>query len=148
MRIQSSILSCLLFCANLYSSPTLGKEAVTLEGKLAVAAGKEPRLESGTKNISLSITDEAISETLQDARNSGKQLKAMGEFCKDGSFEVSDFWVIHPDGLYKIIYYCNVCHITAFSPGNCICCQQPTAPQEVPLTDPRVRHEDVKSPPK
>lgn len=146
--ILSSGLCCLLVCTTFHPSFALEKEAVTIKGKLIVVPGKMPVLESQGNSISLLSTDESITETLKDPRNSGKQLEVKGEFRKDGSLDVSEFWVIHPDGLYKIIYYCNVCHITVFSPGNCICCQQPTAPQEIPLTDPRVHYEEVKGPPR
>jgi len=118
-----------------------------LEGKLLVEKGK-PVLQAQGKSIRLAGGDESISETLLDTRILGKQLRLQGEFRSDGSFEVSDLFAVNPDGLYKIVYYCNVCNITAFHPGNCICCQQPTILQEVPLTDPRVRHEEVKGPPK
>ncbi len=92
--------------------------------------------------------DEALMETLRDPRVSGKHLRVEGRYRPDGSFEVADLYVVHPDGLYRIIYFCNVCHITAFKPGNCVCCQQPTELQEVPLTDPRVYHDTIAGPQK
>lgn len=147
-EILSSGLYCLLVCITLHASLALAKEAATIKGKLNIVPGKAPVLESQGNSISLLSANESISETLKDPRNSGKQLEVKGEFRKDGSLDVSEFWVIHPDGLYKIIYYCIVCHITAFSPGNCMCCQEPTAPEEIPLTDPRVHHEEVKGPPR
>ncbi len=121
-----------------------GQQSTTLEGQIIVGKGQKPELHSQGRVVLLSGGEESISDTLQDPRISGKQLKLIGEYRRDGSFEVTDLYTVHPDGLYRIIYYCRVCHITAFSPGNCVCCQRPTEPQEVPLSDPRVHHENVK----
>jgi hypothetical protein len=126
-----------LFCSSLYSS-------TELEGRISVEKGKPPVLESHGNSISLSSDDPMTAGTIQDPRISGKKLRVIGSYRRDGSFQVTDFYVVHPDGLCRIIYYCQVCHITAFSPGKCICCQQPTELEEVPLTDPRVHHEEVK----
>ncbi|HYK90514.1 MAG TPA: hypothetical protein VE398_17200 [Acidobacteriota bacterium] len=133
----------LLFAAIAFCGPQIGA-AATLDGKVVVEGRNPPQLQLQDKRIQLSIADDSIGETLRDHRVAGKQMRLVGKFRDDGSFEVTDFFVVHPDGLYRIIYFCNVCHITAFKPGICICCQQPTELEEVPLTDPRVYHESVK----
>ncbi len=135
-----------LFCLPMHAKSSADAGSATIEGIIAVAKGMPPVLRSQGKDIRLSSEDESVAKTLQDPRVSGKQLKLVGKFRIDGSFDVADLFVVHPDGLYRIIYYCQVCHITAFKPGNCVCCQQPTELQEVPLSDPRVYQEKVESP--
>jgi hypothetical protein len=133
----------LLASAVVFFSWPLYPSSVALEGRIHVEKRSPPVLQSGGKRILLSSEDTMISETLRDPRVSGKELKLIGKYGAGGTFQVSELYVVHPDGLYRIIYYCKVCHITAFSPGNCICCQQPTELEEVPLTDPRIYHENV-----
>ncbi len=121
-------------------------ESATIDGLIIAGKSQVPVLQTRDKRIGLYAGDESLKETLRDPRVSGKHLRLEGRYRTDGSFEVTDVYVVHPDGLYRIIYFCNVCHITAFKPGNCVCCQQPTELQEVPLTDPRVYHDPVTSP--
>ncbi len=144
--VISSTLAASLFCLPMRAQSNLSAESATIEGIIAVSKGRPSLLRSQGKDIRLSSEDESVAKTLQDSRISGKQLKLVGKFRDDGSFDVADLFAVHPDGLYRIIYYCQVCHITAFKPGNCVCCQQPTELQEVPLSDPRVYQEKVESP--
>ncbi len=128
------------------ADPAARKSPVTLDGTIIVGGDSGPVLQVRGGNVRLSAVDDSIAQTIRDERISGKHLRVSGEYRQDGSFEVSDLFVVHPDGLYRIIYFCDVCHITAFKPGDCVCCQRPTKMQEVPLTDPRVYQEDVKKP--
>ena len=93
------------------------------------------------------ITREVGDAILNDARLSGRVLRVTGSAGGEGSFKVRDFFVVRGDTLYRIIYFCEVCNITTYSPGNCLCCQQPTVPVEVSPTDPRIYHEEIKGPP-
>jgi hypothetical protein len=147
--VRHYILLCLLlaFCFPPEIYPAAKGNETALRGKIIIAKGRPPFLQTGGKEITLRGAEEFLAKTLEDGRISGKQLELKGKFLADGSFEVSDIFTVHPDGLYKVIYFCNVCHITAFSPGRCVCCQRPTELEEVPLTDPRVHHETVKGPP-
>jgi len=119
---------------------------LSIQGKLIAENGKPAVLESGGKATLLTSDNESIAETLQDVRLSGRELKLVGKWKGNGSFEVHDFFVVHGDKLFRLIYFCDTCNITTFSPGICLCCQQPTVPMEVPLTDRRVYHEEIKSP--
>ena len=119
-----------------------------VRGKLLAQAGKEAVLQCEGKEIPLGSDRRSIAETLRDSRLSGRELKVVGQFKQDGSFEVHEFLVIRPDALYRVIYHCDVCNITTFSPGDCMCCQAPTVPVEVLPTDPRIYHEEIQGPPK
>mgnify|MGYP001147207063 CR=1 FL=1 len=124
------------------------KQQVELPGKLVVEEGQSPSIVSQGKSIPVVSRRGSISATLQDARLSGKEFKLLGNFREDGSFEVDDFFVVRRGTLYRLVYFCDTCNITTFSPGECACCRQPTVPIEVPLNDPRVYYEEIKAPAK
>jgi hypothetical protein len=125
-----------------------GQEDTEIRGKLPAQAGKTPVLHHEGKDVSLVSDKRSVAETLKDPRLSGRELKVVGHFKGDGSFEVREFFVVRPDALYRVIYHCDVCNITTFSPGDCMCCQAPTVPVEVLPTDPRIYHEEIQGPPK
>ena len=81
-----------------------------------------------------------MAATLSDERISDRPVKLLGRFRPDGTFSVREFYIARPESLYRIIYFCDTCHITTFAPGDCACCQQPTVPIEVLPTDPRIYH--------
>ncbi len=118
-----------------------------LEGVLQSGTDRLPNLAIGDKTLHLKSDDEKIAATLRDERLSGRELRVVGSAGKDGSFNVRDFFVIRDGKPYKIIYFCEICNITTFSPGNCLCCQRPTVPVEVSPTDPRIYHDEIKGPP-
>jgi hypothetical protein len=121
---------------------------ISVIGRLLAQPGKPAVLQSEGKDIPLASEKRSIAETLCDPRLSGRELRVVGQFEKDGSFQVHEFFVVRPDGQYRVIYYCDVCNITTFSPGDCMCCQAPTEPVEVLPTDPRIYHEEIQGPPK
>lgn len=120
----------------------------TIQGRLLVRTGKKSVLHNNDGSISLTSPNDQIAGTLEDSRLTGKELKLLGTHSSPDLFEVKDMFVVRPDGLFRVIYFCETCNITTFSPANCECCQEPTVPLEVPLTDPRVHYEDVPTPPK
>ncbi len=124
-----------------------GKADVAIQGKLVVEDGPAAVLQSKDRAIPLTSDRKSIAETLRDSRLSGRELKVLGQFLEDGRFEAHEFFVVRGGSLYKVIYYCEVCNITTFAPGNCVCCQAPTVPVEVLPTDPRIYHDEIKGPP-
>jgi hypothetical protein len=116
----------------------------SIQGKLLVEVGKPPRLVYGDRTVILSSGDDTVLRTLQDTRISQKVLKLEGRYLEDGSFQANRFFVIRAGGdAVRLVYFCQICNITTFSPGDCVCCQAPTVPTEIPLSDPRVRQEEV-----
>jgi hypothetical protein len=116
----------------------------SIQGRLLVEEGKPPRLVYGDRKVILSSGDESVRRTLQDTRISEKVLKLEGRFLEDGSFQADRFFVIRAGGdPVRLVYFCRICNITTFSPGDCVCCQAPTVPTEIPLSDPRVRQDEV-----
>jgi hypothetical protein len=126
-------------------SPAGGNGNVTLRGKLQVSrAGTVVEIEG--RRVALTSHDQNIAATLRDSRLDGRDLKLVGEFRAGGSFDVHQFYVARPDADYRVIYFCDVCNITTFSPGDCVCCQQPVEPIEVLPTDPRIYQEKLDPP--
>jgi len=81
------------------------EKTVSLEGKLLVESGK-PFLESGGKRVPLASRDAKLAATLGDSRISGRPLRVIGSQRPDGVFEVNEFYVVRPDGLRRLIYFC------------------------------------------
>jgi hypothetical protein len=141
-QISLALILCVPLCHMMPMSAEKGE--VSIQGKLVVESGKPVVLESAGGTVRLTSDNESIAATLQDSHVSGRELKLVGRGKGDGSFEVRDFFVVHGDKLFRLIYFCDTCNITTFSPGICLCCQQPTVPMEVPLTDHRVYQEELK----
>ncbi len=119
-------------------------DQASLQGRLTIEGGNPFIQGPNGQKTRVSSSDDSIAATLSDIRLSGRELKVIGRPGPNGAFEATDFYVVHGSTLYRLIYYCDTCHITTFRPGNCMCCQQPTVPTEVPLSDPRVHQENIK----
>ncbi len=125
------------FCSA--QTPAPAPQTATLQGQFIVEEQKPPRLESAGNTIVLGSARRSVRDTLQDRRISGKTIRVVGSWAPDGTFQVDEFYSVHPDGKeYRVVYFCRTCNITRFSPGRCECCQEPTQPIEIPPTDPRV----------
>lgn len=116
----------------------------SLQGKLRISDGKATALTEQGKEATLTSEIPDVAAMLGDERLTDRPVRLVGRFRPDGSFSVREFYVVRHDSLYRIIYFCDTCHITTFVPGNCSCCQKPTVPTEVLPTDPRIYHEEVK----
>lgn len=105
----------------------------TLQGKLLFIQGTGPVLDTAGKQYSLAGRNKYIFATLEDKRLRNDEVRLQGRMRADGNFQVDDFYTIHHGELYRIRYYCETCNIVGLAPGNCVCCQQPTELQEIPL---------------
>lgn len=105
----------------------------TLEGKLIFVAGTGPVLKTPNKNVPLAGRNHYVFNTLKDERLRDDKVRLEGKMRADGNFQVDDFYTIHHGELYRVRYFCETCNIVALEPGRCVCCQQPTELQEVPL---------------
>ncbi len=104
-----------------------------VQGKLLSAAGTGPILRIRGKDISLESKNSFLFHTLEDKRLRDREVRLEGTSKPDGSFEVERLYTVHNGKLYRVRYYCEVCNIEALEPGDCVCCQQPTELQEVPV---------------
>jgi hypothetical protein len=104
-----------------------------LEGKLIFIPGTGPVLQTPDKNYPLAGRNQYVFHTLEDKRLRNDKVRLEGKTRPDGNFQVNDLYTIHHGELYRIRYYCETCNIVALQPGRCVCCQQPTELQEIPL---------------
>src|SRR6058998_252112 len=79
----------------------------SIEGQLLIEAGKHAVLKTEGKDIPLSSPDRDIAAAFADSRISGRRMKLVGRFRDDGVFEIKEFFVVRPDSLYRLIYYCD-----------------------------------------
>ncbi len=106
---------------------------VQLDGKLILQPGDRPALRVTGKDYPLSSVRTWYYKTLQDKRLRNRELRVEGEWAPDGTFKVSKFYTVKDSRLYRVRYFCEVCNVEALEPGNCVCCQQPTELQEIPV---------------
>lgn len=134
----------LTFCAAvtfvLCASPLLAQTATPkpqqpLEGKLVQLPGRGPVLRVKGKDFNLSARTTWLFHTLQDKRLENREIRVEGEWQPDGTLKVNQFNTVRDGKLFRVRYFCEVCNIEALEPGNCICCQQPTELQEIPVPE-------------
>lgn len=106
---------------------------VTLQGKLLYVKGTGPVVKTARKQVPLAGRNKYVFATLGDKRLRGDEVRLEGKMRADGNFQVDVIHTIHHGELYRIRYYCETCHIVGLGPGRCVCCQQPTELQEIPL---------------
>ena len=80
----------------------------TLNGQLFVFPANDPRAAS-----------------FEDERIRRERLRVTGLAHSADRIEMLAVHAVREDGLYRLYYYCEVCHIRAFAPGPCWCCQDP-----------------------
>jgi hypothetical protein len=117
----------------LLSVPCLGAEpsAVTVRGKLTTGPGGEPALQSADGKLTLLTGDEATVGVLKDARLAGSDFEAAGHSTGVNQFAIDPIHTrslfVYKDGKRQMVtYWCDICYIRTYTPGNCWCCQQDT----------------------
>jgi hypothetical protein len=142
VMIRSLIVGCVAISLSVQLAGGMpeGKEE-TLQGKLRIAEGKALLVAETGKQTSLISADADVAATLADTRLSDRPVSVLGSTRPDGAFSVRVLYVVRGESLYRVVYFCAKCNITTFAPGDCMCCQEPTVPIEVPPTDRRIYHE-------
>jgi hypothetical protein len=136
-----AIVPFLFVCAAALVASPLGaaqgvtRHSATLEGKLLSVPGEGPVLRIHEKDQPLSATTTYLFHTLLDKRLANREVRVEGTTKADGTFEVERLYTVRNGKLYRVRYFCKVCNIEALEPGDCVCCQQPTELQEIPVTD-------------
>jgi hypothetical protein len=113
----------------------VARHLAALEGRLISIAGQGPALRIHDRDQPLSATTTYLFHTLLDKRLANRDVRLEGTMKADGTFEVERLYTIRNGKLYRVRYFCKVCNIEALEPGDCVCCQQPTELQEIPVTD-------------
>jgi hypothetical protein len=120
-----------LFAASLCAAQA--QPLSVLEGKLLTTRGDCPLLRIKDRNQALSADTPHLLHTMQDKRLDGRDVRLEGIAKPDGSFEVHRLYTLHNGKRFRVRYFCARCNIVALEPGNCVCCQQPTEFQEIPV---------------
>ncbi|HKT12630.1 MAG TPA: hypothetical protein VJW77_12480 [Terriglobia bacterium] len=105
----------------------------TLQGKLLMIQGTGPVVKTAKKQVPLAGRYQYIFQTLEDKRLQNDEVRLKGEYQADGNFQVDNIFTIHHGEVYRVRYFCETCNIEGQGPGRCVCCQQPTELQEVPV---------------
>jgi hypothetical protein len=106
-----------------------------LEGQLLATSADCPVLRTHGKGQTLSAYTTQLYHTLQDKRLANREVRLEGLMKGAGTFEVERLYTVKDGKLYRVRYFCKVCNIEALEPGNCVCCQQPTELQEIPVAN-------------
>ena len=109
--------------------------SATMTGTLVSVPGGCPVLKVDAKTYTLLSDKPYLLHTLQDPRLAHREIRVEGTAKADGTFAVAKFFTVKYGKLFRVRYYCEVCNIEALEPGNCVCCQQPTELQEIPVTN-------------
>lgn len=124
-------LGCVLACAG----PLAAAERI-FEGTLVRKDGVKVVLRAEGKDYEFGSAREPwLLPSLQDKRLDGRAVRVEGELLPDGRVKVNHFWIIRNGKLHRVRYFCEVCNIETLEPGICMCCQQETELQEIPLGD-------------
>lgn len=115
------------------------KPLAVINGTLLTTRGDCPVLKVNGREQPLSGKTPYIFHTLQDKRLDGREVRLEGVAQGDGAFEVQWLYTLHDGKAFKVRYFCRTCNIVALEPGNCVCCQQPTELQEIPVENPNHR---------
>jgi hypothetical protein len=118
-----------------YAAQGAAPHLVALEGKLLSIPGEGPVLRIHEKDQPLSATTTYLFHTLLDKRLANREVRLEGTTKADGTFEVERLYTVRNGKLYRVRYFCKVCNLEALEPGDCVCCQQPTELQEIPVTE-------------
>ncbi|MCB1019506.1 MAG: hypothetical protein KDC27_06235 [Acidobacteria bacterium] len=105
-------------------------EQVTIRGH--VVADKPVTLHSdetvkliGEDGKTYALVVEADSyHTLHDPELAGRLWEIVGNPLEGGRFEVRQLFTIVDGVRHKVSYYCMICHIVSYRPGQCMCCQE------------------------
>ena len=134
--IRRGVLTAIMALISLLASglgSAQAKPLATVQGKLITTRGDCPLLGVSGQERALSADTPYLLHTLQDKRLEGREVRLEGVPQPDGSFEVHWLYTVHGGKLFKVRYFCATCNIVALEPGNCVCCQQPTELQEIPV---------------
>ena len=129
------ICAAVLAASSLRAAQGAARHLAALEGKLLSIPEQGPALRIHEKDQPLSATTTYLFHTLQDKRLADREVRVEGSMKADGTFEVERLYTIRNGKLYRVRYFCKLCNIEALEPGDCVCCQQPTELQEIPIAD-------------
>ena len=61
---------------------------------------------------------------LHDKELAGRLWELVGYPQEGGKLDVRHMFTIKDGVRHKVTYYCEICHIVSYRPGQCMCCQE------------------------
>jgi hypothetical protein len=129
------ILVAFLFAPALFSSDT----EVTLRGHLdrqsveASGSANQPLGFVTNEGKKYKVAGDSISNAqLRDPLLIDREWELAGTMQPDGHLEIVKLFTIKDGKRYRVTYFCEICNITTYEPGRCMCCQGPTDLHEIP----------------
>ena len=103
----------------------------SVRGKLSRTHDGQPAVITAEGRTILLDGDEGTRSVLADERLLGMDFEALGHFAAADRFVIDPIYkralFVHRDGKRLFItYWCNVCYLRTYTPGNCRCCQKYT----------------------
>jgi hypothetical protein len=135
LRIGMLMMAIIVLAPAGFAQAHLSDPLPFLTGKLETLPGTGLVLQTAKTNYSLTARTTYLLHTLQDKRLANRQVRLEGTKKTDGTFEVAKLFTVRNGKLYRVRYFCEICNIEALEPGNCVCCQQPTELQEIPVEE-------------
>jgi hypothetical protein len=120
-----------LFLALVAAAVSPGPSAF-VRGRLVQRPGKPPAIETAGHDLVAAEGEPETLAVLNDKRLAGFDVELVGHYDAPGRFMVGPFYtstsiIVHKDGKrFSVSYWCPVCSIRAYTPGQCVCCQQDT----------------------
>lgn len=82
------------------------------------------------------VGDDYSTSQLADPELKGRYWELRGNPKPDGVFEVLRLFTIKDGKLFRVTYFCVICNIRSHHHAPCMCCQDETELQELPIDTP------------
>ncbi len=92
-------------------------------------------MQANDKKIYKFAPKDVLTSMFKESRVRRLELQISGILHDKNTLEIASLHAIHDGKLYDIFYYCDICSITAFGPGDCPCCYNPLEFREKPALD-------------
>ena len=127
------MLSEIIFAALLLAAaPPPAAAGASIRGHLApTVEGRPLQLVTASGRAVDLAADELLERTMRDPQLAGRTWETLGREAADGRFAVDRAFTIKDGRRYRVTYYCEICHITTYEPGRCMCCQENTELREI-----------------
>lgn len=79
--------------------------------------------------------DDVLTAMFKESRVRKLKLQITGLLGNQNTLEIASLQALHDGKLYDIFYYCDICSITAYGPGDCPCCYNPLEFREKPALE-------------
>ena len=90
-------------------------------------------LKADTGQLHILAAGDAASTLLQEKRLQTRQFRLTLRSLDSGkTFQIVKTQLIRGGKVYDFHYFCEICNITTYTPGPCMCCRAPTEYREAP----------------